>query len=712
MWRTAQVVPIYKKQDPTDPSNYRPISLTSIFRKLLERSLLPVLKQQMAALDFVQGGFRAQRGSLDQAFNLQMIIREYKRQYDHQPTLAFLDIKQAYDSVRRDIIWTKLHNQGATPELLAILQNMFEEVSIQVILHNHTSSPIYPTTGVLQGSILSPLLYAIYIDSLPLALRNITPHHPITIRTLPPSTLSEAEVLKKKRKNRKEKRLDTQVSIINATLFADDVALIGSAQDVSTMLAVAESHSLANGYRWSPTKCEIINPSPTITYTLYNQDIPTSTTFKYLGIPFNEYGICKKQLVHAAITKATNTQQALRRNGLHQYGLGIRQAIAAYRTFVRPVLEYGLAIVHLHPTHQKEIQKCQQQCLRLLLNHNITATSPTAIIEHIGNLPSTKLRTQILQFKFLARVHDLPPATLTANVIATFLPFLSRDAEWSGLVKGNNMYTTYKKQKDKKIKYDEEKKKREKRNQQKEKKREEKRKEKEAAIPPLAHSHSPFSNPASLEIAPHSDDSDSDLEIEPPPLHLDSIHTIITHHKDTDHNTRQQQSLSLQRARPPPLPRRMDPIITIPASSKAIHRLVKWRMHWLPPHPTPICPCDSTSPGTRHHYTTQCRLMEPIIIQLQMTIQHYRLPPVPSSPPGINIIDHLLNLLPSDTKPMRQPSSHWQRTWPLILTALLTVDINSHPTATFEPEESTLTWLKPSPSPSAADHPSSDEDLH
>ncbi|SAL96934.1 hypothetical protein [Absidia glauca] len=105
----------------------------------------------------------------------------------------------------------------------------------------------------------------------------------------------------------------------------------------------------------------------------------------------------------------------------------------------------------------------------------------------------------------------------------------------------------------------------------------------------------------------------------------------------------------------------------------------------------------STSPGTRHHYTMQCRLMEPIIIQLQMTIQHYQLPPIP---PDLTIIDHLLNLLPDDLSQMKKPSSHWQRTWPLLLSALLTIDINSHPDATFEPEPTTHSWLQPNPSTS------------
>ncbi|CEP09330.1 hypothetical protein, partial, partial [Parasitella parasitica] len=53
-WRTAQVVPIYKKDDPNNPANYRPISLTSTFRKLFERLLLPDLLDNMNALDIAQ----------------------------------------------------------------------------------------------------------------------------------------------------------------------------------------------------------------------------------------------------------------------------------------------------------------------------------------------------------------------------------------------------------------------------------------------------------------------------------------------------------------------------------------------------------------------------------------------------------------------------------------------------------------------------------
>ncbi|KAG1155033.1 hypothetical protein G6F37_008901 [Rhizopus arrhizus] len=50
-WRSAQVVSIYKKGDPTEPSNHRPIGLTSVFRKLLERSIHHFLIDHSPPLD-------------------------------------------------------------------------------------------------------------------------------------------------------------------------------------------------------------------------------------------------------------------------------------------------------------------------------------------------------------------------------------------------------------------------------------------------------------------------------------------------------------------------------------------------------------------------------------------------------------------------------------------------------------------------------------
>ncbi|KAG0950192.1 hypothetical protein G6F26_001852 [Rhizopus arrhizus] len=170
-WRVAQVIPIHKKGPATDPGNFRPISLTSIFRKILEKCLYIDLLDHSPTLDIAQGGFREARSTLDQALCLAEICTILRKHYDINPTLAFLDIKSAYDTVNRDHVWQTL-SPCIHPALLGLLKNLFNDVQIEVLLGNTKSSRFSPKTGVLQGSILSPFLYSIYINQLPGLLRD------------------------------------------------------------------------------------------------------------------------------------------------------------------------------------------------------------------------------------------------------------------------------------------------------------------------------------------------------------------------------------------------------------------------------------------------------------------------------------------------------------------------------------------------------------
>ncbi|KAG1442291.1 hypothetical protein G6F56_011126 [Rhizopus delemar] len=174
LWRHAQVFPIFKKGDSSLPSNYRPISLTSVFRKLLEFSLAPWLTSVSPRLDLAQGGFRPRRSALDQALCLHELMQSYYRRSHRFPVVAFLDIKSAYDTVDRRVIWDALSNSGAASSpLLSLLVHLFDDVSISVLISNHSSFPFSPVTGVLQGSVLSPHLYSVYINTLPPLLRQV-----------------------------------------------------------------------------------------------------------------------------------------------------------------------------------------------------------------------------------------------------------------------------------------------------------------------------------------------------------------------------------------------------------------------------------------------------------------------------------------------------------------------------------------------------------
>ncbi|KAG1484771.1 hypothetical protein G6F53_013469 [Rhizopus delemar] len=161
LWRHAQVYPIFKKGDSSLPSNYRPISLTSVFRKLLELSLSPWLSSVSPPLDLAQGGFRPRRSALDQALCLHELMQSYYRRSHRFPVVAFLDIKSAYDTVDRRVIWDALSRSGASSPFLSLLIHLFDDVSVSVLVSDHSSAPFSPVTGVLQGSVLSPHLYSV-----------------------------------------------------------------------------------------------------------------------------------------------------------------------------------------------------------------------------------------------------------------------------------------------------------------------------------------------------------------------------------------------------------------------------------------------------------------------------------------------------------------------------------------------------------------------
>ncbi|KAG1444787.1 hypothetical protein G6F46_012032 [Rhizopus delemar] len=234
-WRVAQVVPIYKKGSTNEPSNYRPISLTSIFRKILERCIQYGLQTNGSPLDIAQGGFRESRGAIDQALCLAEICHILHSHYHTKPVLAFLDIKPAYDTVDRNYIWEVLQPY-IPPSLLGLLRNLFDEVQIEVLLSNVTSRRFHPKTGVLQGSILSPYFYSIYINQLPVYLR----HQAIEDDT-PPLYLAP---------------------LLNFLLYADDVVSIANRSTRVYLLRKCEEHSIQMGYWWNPSKCIILDNQP------------------------------------------------------------------------------------------------------------------------------------------------------------------------------------------------------------------------------------------------------------------------------------------------------------------------------------------------------------------------------------------------------------------------------------------------------------------
>ena len=111
IWKDANVSPVFKKGDKSEPSNYRPISLTCVLCKILENIVASSLSRHFTDLNIVyelQHRFR-ERGSCET--QLIMLVDELSKnmQMGKQTDLILLDFSKAFDKVAHEKVLQKLH---------------------------------------------------------------------------------------------------------------------------------------------------------------------------------------------------------------------------------------------------------------------------------------------------------------------------------------------------------------------------------------------------------------------------------------------------------------------------------------------------------------------------------------------------------------------------------------------------------------------------
>jgi len=163
-WKRSVFIPIPKKGNAKECSNYRTIALISHASKVVLKILQAIFQQYLnCELPDVQAGFRKGRRTRNQIANICWII-EKARKFQKNIYFCFIDYAKAFDCVDPNELWRILKEMGIPDHLTCLLRNLHAGKKATVRTGHGTRDWFQIGKGVRQGCILSPYLFNLYAD--------------------------------------------------------------------------------------------------------------------------------------------------------------------------------------------------------------------------------------------------------------------------------------------------------------------------------------------------------------------------------------------------------------------------------------------------------------------------------------------------------------------------------------------------------------------
>ena len=362
-WKAAIGVMIAKPgKDGKVVSSYRPISLLNTLGKLFEKVITTRLYRHLGECSFFnqwQRAYLAKKEAAEHIYRLSQYIKLAKENRGWTTTVISLDVEKAFDSVWHDGLRYKLSQIELPVKLVRLLSSFLSDRTISVRIAGELSDPVSLQAGTPQGSVLSPLLYLIYVNDVP---------------------------------------IDPVKNKCDGGQFADDISLwtLDKSMKVTRLrLQRALSDLELWCSRWriklNVAKTQLVRfpkRKEKLELKLFGEPIAEKDELTLLGVTFDQrlsFGRhCKRK-----------AKEAARRVGLLKkvsgqgWGASERVLLNLYKQYVRPVLEYGSAGI-------AEAAKSSLACLQRVQNSALRTSL---------RLPR---RTRIKKLHKLARMDPLP----------------------------------------------------------------------------------------------------------------------------------------------------------------------------------------------------------------------------------------------------------------------------------------------------------------
>ena len=168
----ASIQPLIKdkRKSVNDSSNYRAIALSSPLAKIFDCIILNKNFHKFRTND-LQFGFKPNSSTTKCTFALEETIN-YFQQNNSDVYVLLLDATKAFDKVNYIKLFQLLIDRGINPYIIKCLLYMYTNQHLNVSWNGCMSKYFSTTNGVKQGGVLSPILFAVYVDELLIRLKN------------------------------------------------------------------------------------------------------------------------------------------------------------------------------------------------------------------------------------------------------------------------------------------------------------------------------------------------------------------------------------------------------------------------------------------------------------------------------------------------------------------------------------------------------------
>ena len=162
-WKTSVIVPIFKgKGDVMSCGSYRAVKLLEHAMKIVERVLERRIRT-LINLNEMQFGFMPGKGTVDAIFIVKRMQEEYQKK-DKKLYMCFVDMEKAFDRVSRKVMEWAMRKKGLSKVIVRAVMSLYDGAKTRVRVGSAYSEEFEVKVGVHQGSVLSPLLFAIVVD--------------------------------------------------------------------------------------------------------------------------------------------------------------------------------------------------------------------------------------------------------------------------------------------------------------------------------------------------------------------------------------------------------------------------------------------------------------------------------------------------------------------------------------------------------------------